>query len=93
MTPTAESANFPGMTPSDHPPDRVGPALRAVRTEGKCPICGKPADAKYRPFCGKRCADIDLGRWLKESYRVPTDEVPQDEDGNAGPPRPTGQDR
>ena len=41
-----------------------------------CPICGKarPAEgfeAKYRPFCGKRCADIDLGRWLNEDYRVP----------------------
>jgi endogenous inhibitor of DNA gyrase (YacG/DUF329 family) len=39
-------------------------------------VCGKPADLKYRPFCGKRCADIDLGRWLKEGYRVATEEAP-----------------
>ena len=38
------------------------PPLRAVRIEAKCPICGKPADPKYKPFCRKRCADIDLGR-------------------------------
>ena len=56
------------------------PPLRAVRIEPKCPTCGKPADPKYKPFCRKRCADIDLGRWLKEGYRIPTDEGPGDED-------------
>ena len=49
----------------------------------KCPICGKAGDKDYRPFCSKRCADIDLGRWLKEGYRVATDEAPgEDEPGN-----------
>ena len=68
------------------PPDRSqSPPLRALRTEAKCPVCGKPADAKYRPFCGKRCADIDLGRWLKEGYRVPTEETPDGE-----PPKERG---
>ncbi len=44
-----------------------------------CPICGKartemaPADAqKYRPFCSRRCADVDLGRWLTGGYAVPS---------------------
>ena len=45
----------------------------------RCPICGKPAMAGHQPFCSKRCADIDLGRWLKESYRVATEEPPEDE--------------
>jgi endogenous inhibitor of DNA gyrase (YacG/DUF329 family) len=44
----------------------------------RCPICGKPADAKHRPFCSKRCALIDLGRWLNADYRVPTNEAPTD---------------
>jgi len=44
----------------------------------KCPICDRPADAKYRPFCSKRCADVDLARWLSGSYAIPDDE---DEDG------------
>ena len=39
-----------------------------------------PDGQKYRPFCGKRCADIDLGRWLKEGYRVPSEEPPTEED-------------
>ncbi|MFI0395418.1 DNA gyrase inhibitor YacG [Paracoccus jiaweipingae] len=37
----------------------------------RCPICGKPADPKLRPFCSKRCADIDLARWLRGDYAIP----------------------
>lgn len=36
-----------------------------------CPICGKPEVKGFRPFCSKRCADIDLGRWFKGSYSIP----------------------
>lgn len=43
-----------------------------------CPICGKAADPGFRPFCSKRCADIDLGRWLNESYAIPTEDGPAD---------------
>ena len=39
-----------------------------------CPICGKPTEPRYRPFCSKRCADIDLGRWLTGGYVIPGDE-------------------
>jgi len=77
------------------PPDKSVP-LRAVRIQAKCPVCGKPAEAKYQPFCTKRCADIDLGRWLKEGYRVPTDEAPgEDDEPPRNPPGsgPTGQER
>jgi uncharacterized protein len=35
-----------------------------------CPICDKPADSNYRPFCSKRCADVDLHRWLSGSYAI-----------------------
>jgi endogenous inhibitor of DNA gyrase (YacG/DUF329 family) len=44
----------------------------------KCPICAKPATPEHKPFCSKRCADVDLGRWLKESYAIP--KLPEDED-------------
>lgn len=37
----------------------------------RCPICGKPPDAKLKPFCSKRCADVDLSRWLKGAYAIP----------------------
>ncbi|HEY8616054.1 DNA gyrase inhibitor YacG [Phenylobacterium sp.] len=49
-----------------------------------CAICGKPATPEYRPFCSRRCADVDLQRWLSGRYAVPaveseepSDEVPQ----------------
>ncbi len=43
---------------------------------GKCPICKTAAVIEHRPFCSKRCSQIDLGRWLSEVYRVP---APNDE--------------
>jgi endogenous inhibitor of DNA gyrase (YacG/DUF329 family) len=51
-----------------------------------CPICKRPVPdeaeaARFRPFCSRRCADIDLGRWLKGSYAIPAAET----DGDAAP--------
>jgi len=47
-----------------------------------CAICGKPQVARFRPFCSRRCADIDLHRWLSGAYAVPSVE---DDDGEAQP--------
>jgi endogenous inhibitor of DNA gyrase (YacG/DUF329 family) len=44
-----------------------------------CPICGKPVVARFKPFCSARCADIDLGRWLKGSYVIPGEPVEEAE--------------
>ncbi|WP_416900048.1 MAG: DNA gyrase inhibitor YacG [Minwuia sp.] len=50
------------------------------RNEQDCPICGKPAAEKVRPFCSKRCADIDLGKWLGGNYVLPgTEEADPEE--------------
>ena len=51
----------------------------AIPPERACPICGKPANPDMRPFCSKRCADIDLHRWLGEGYRLPAGEEVGDE--------------
>jgi len=70
-------------------------AAAKTRTSGAsaCPICGKPADASLHPFCSKRCADVDLHRWLSGVYVVPvTEDEKEDErrqesfDDNDGPP-------
>ena len=50
--------------------------LKVPQKAAKCPICAKPTVQTYRPFCSKRCADLDLGKWLGEGYRIPTEEVP-----------------
>jgi hypothetical protein len=43
----------------------------------RCPICRGPAAPRGEnpafPFCGDRCRAIDLGNWLGESYRVPSE--------------------
>ncbi len=43
---------------------------------GKCPICSKRATHESRPFCSKRCADVDLSRWFTGQYAVPAVEEP-----------------
>lgn len=35
-----------------------------------CPICNKETNPNYRPFCSKRCADVDLHRWLGGQYAI-----------------------
>lgn len=50
-----------------------------------CPICGKLPVERYKPFCSKRCADVDLNRWLSGSYAIPG-RPEEDEDGESGPP-------
>lgn len=44
-----------------------------------CPICSKETDPKFRPFCSKRCADVDLAKWLTGAYAIPA-EPADDED-------------
>jgi hypothetical protein len=53
---------------------------RKLPASGICPLCGKATDTAFKPFCSKRCADIDLNRWLKGVYAVPAKEE-EDEDG------------
>jgi uncharacterized protein len=62
--------NIPGMNESRRP---------------SCPICGKPLVAEFRPFCSRRCADVDLNRWLSGVYAVPvTEDEEEDERRSEG---------
>ncbi|HPE30214.1 MAG TPA: DNA gyrase inhibitor YacG [Parvularculaceae bacterium] len=61
------------------------PAPQPGAKAAECPICGKPAAPDYAPFCSKRCADIDLHRWLSGSYAIPAVEDDGDiDDGGEG---------
>jgi len=58
------------------PPAHDGSGKGSAREVGKktakpCPICGKPAVEASRPFCSERCRDVDLNRWLSNSYAIP----------------------
>ncbi len=54
-----------------------------------CPICARKPDEKYRPFCSRRCADVDLGRWLSGSYAIPAEALEEEEQA----PQPDPDDR
>lgn len=52
-----------------------------------CPICSAPAEPKFKPFCSRRCADLDLSHWLKGSYAIAAVETDDVEDGEEPPER------
>ncbi len=64
-----EKAGAPSRAKGAKAPRRMPPA---------CPICGKPLVQEFRPFCSRRCANIDLGRWLDGRYAVPGERVSAD---------------
>ncbi|MBX6427243.1 MAG: DNA gyrase inhibitor YacG [Variibacter sp.] len=51
-----------------------------------CPICGRPAEPAFRPFCSRRCADVDLYRWLSGVYVVRGSDDDEEEPPPAAPP-------
>jgi uncharacterized protein len=53
------------------------------RSKGACPICSRPSEPAVRPFCSKRCADVDLSRWLSGAYAIPVVDADDDEDGDS----------
>ena len=69
MTGAGKDAKSGAMTTQDDQPV----TMPALGRGGRCPICAKPTRLDTRPFCSRRCADIDLGRWLGERYRIPAD--------------------
>jgi len=62
------------MTARDNKPPASSPGART--NERRCPICGKPRSEVYDPFCSKRCADVDLHRWLRGGYVIPGASAP-----------------
>jgi endogenous inhibitor of DNA gyrase (YacG/DUF329 family) len=54
-----------------------------AKERGKCPICDRPSEPRYAPFCSRRCADVDLARWLRGAYAIPDEAESEDGDENA----------
>ncbi len=54
-----------------------------VETRGRCPICKERTEQSFRPFCSRRCADVDLSRWLRGGYIIPEAGLDGDEDDEA----------
>ena len=62
---------------------------RETTLRGRCPICGAPPEPAYKPFCSRRCADVDLSRWLRGAYVISSQSADENEDemapGQDGP--------
>ena len=82
---------FPMTTkPPEHPEDdsevgpvsgtEFGPGAPSDTTNASlpCPLCGRPGDPKFRPFCSQRCADVDLARWFSGTYRIAGESVEEE---------------
>jgi uncharacterized protein len=64
---------------SEPPPGAV------PKKQSRCPICGAPTQHETRPFCSRRCRDVDLGRWLSGGYAISGGNADADEDGESLP--------
>jgi endogenous inhibitor of DNA gyrase (YacG/DUF329 family) len=68
-----------GTMPTDQKSDSDKPM-------GRCPICGGSGTAEFRPFCSRRCADVDLARWLRGSYAIASEDDDNPNDRDLSPP-------
>ena len=67
-------------------PGPLGDKVVPLRPARSCPICGKSSARATYPFCSKRCADIDLNRWLSGAYVIPARDSEDDENAPAETP-------
>lgn len=68
------------MSASAFPPNAK--AKSELATAGRCSICGNARQAQFLPFCSKRCADVDLSRWLRGGYAIAGGDSDADDDGD-----------
>jgi endogenous inhibitor of DNA gyrase (YacG/DUF329 family) len=59
-------------------------------SDSRCPVCSKPSVGKWGPFCSKRCADVDLSRWLRGGYAIPGRPAGEDDENASEPPKNSG---
>jgi endogenous inhibitor of DNA gyrase (YacG/DUF329 family) len=55
---------------------------QAKQVKGTCPECGEETVYRYRPFCSRRCANLDLSRWLRGTYAIAGGNADADDDGD-----------
>lgn len=67
-------------------PENGNGHARKLGTTGLCPMCGRIVSEKFRPFCSKRCADVDLHRWLSGGYVIAGSEDSEEDGAESGEP-------
>lgn len=51
---------------------------RSIPPGRGCAVCGKPQAEEFKPFCSRRCADVDLQRWFAGTYAIPSEAAPHE---------------
>ena len=59
---------------------KITPLYPSKQKKSACPLCNLPSVKPHMPFCSKRCAQLDLGKWLNETYVISAHEVDEDAD-------------
>ena len=54
--------------------------VKGHKEKATCPFCQQPTVAPHTPFCSRRCAQLDLGKWLTGDYVIPAYEAMDDSD-------------
>ena len=50
---------------------KITPLNNFKKNQINCPHCKSPAIDPHTPFCSRKCARVDLGKWLNEAYVIP----------------------
>ena len=40
------------------------------KKKSKCPTCKKISTEPFTPFCSKKCAELDLMKWLTDEHQI-----------------------
>jgi len=62
--------------------------MKKIAAKGKrCVLCDAAVSPDFRPFCSRRCADIDLQRWFSGAYALPVEEDDSTPEADEANPR------
>ena len=46
----------------------INKKILSLKKKAKCPVCKKLANEPFIPFCSKKCANLDLMKWLTDEH-------------------------
>ena len=49
--------------------DKKNKIVQLKSKKSKCPTCKKISQEPFNPFCSKKCAELDLMKWLSDEYQ------------------------
>ena len=44
--------------------------VQLIKKRSKCPTCKKVSNEPFSPFCSKKCAELDLMKWLTDEHEL-----------------------